>query len=95
MEIMPGDRVKVFDGRIYKNDRETPDCFKQATVVCRYGCQFPSICTPEKIKTMSEFFVNLPWNYDDVIDVIFDHRPDEISRGHFTENARRISNENK
>ena len=36
--IMPGSRVLVFDGRIFKNDKDTPlsMTMRPAIVVCRY-----------------------------------------------------------
>jgi hypothetical protein len=67
-EIMPGARVKVFDNRIYIDDKTTPLSFtmRDATVVCRYG---------ERVRD---------WIYEDLVDVVFDHRPNEVSKGHFT-----------
>jgi hypothetical protein len=69
-----GDRVLVFDNRLFKNDIETPlsVTMKPATVVKVHGCI--SVDDANKI---------LPQTYADTIDVVFDHRPHETSRGHF------------
>jgi hypothetical protein len=44
---------------------------KDATVVCRYGL-------------ISHGKYTYGFCYPDLVDVVFDHRPDNISRGHFT-----------
>jgi hypothetical protein len=31
-----------------------------------------------------------PWLYPDLVDVVFDHRPDAVSRGHFTDGVKII-----
>jgi len=69
-DILPGVRVLVFDYRLFKCDIETPlsHTMRPATVVCRYG-------------RVDE------WNgiqYPDLVDVVFDHRPERVSCGHFT-----------
>ena len=68
----PGTRVRVGDPRLYINDRVTPCSFtnRPATVVCWYG------------KRSS---YNPDWTYPSLIDVRFDHRPDDISHGHFAD----------
>jgi len=68
--IMQGSRVLVFDPRLFKDDKTTPFSItmKPATVVFRYGY-------------VSQYW---GWKYDDVVDVVFDHDPHRISRGHFT-----------
>lgn len=73
--IMEGTRVLVFDNRLYKNDLVTPltMTMKEATVVCRYG---------RPITKYSDDLTLGP--YPDLVDVVFDHRPNEISKGHFT-----------
>lgn len=67
--IYPGDRVKLFDHRLFKNDRTTPlsVTVQPATVLRRYGYK-------------SQMF----GEYPDLIDVRFDHDGRE-SCGHFTE----------
>lgn len=79
-EIMPGDRVRVFDHRLFKDDVSTPlsHTVRQATVVCRYGkVVFYPACMEK------------PWRYPDLCDVVFDHRPNEVSKGHFTYGVKR------
>ena len=77
MEILPGSRVKVFDGRLFVNDKATPlsVTMKPATVVKRYGYR-------------SEY--NREWVYPDCVDVIFDHWPERVSKGHFTNCVERM-----
>jgi hypothetical protein len=81
MEIMPGSRVMVFDHRLYKDDFSTPlsETMRPATVVCRYGS-----------KVWYPRFMTKPWLYPDLVDVVFDHRPDAVSRGHFTDGVKII-----
>ena len=83
MTLMPGDRVMVFDPRLYIDDFKTPlsVTVKPATVIARYG---------KKIN--SNFTGNKDWIYPDLVDVQFDHRPNEVSKGHFTDGVKRISN---
>lgn len=74
--IAPGTRVKVFDHTLYKNDTLTPlsVTMKSATVVKHYG----------------ELAHRYPINdltlgpYESMIDVVFDHKPERESCGHFT-----------
>lgn len=72
-EIQHGDRVLVYDYRGFKNDVETPRSvlIRPAVVVCRYG--------------YITDYGSGPCRYPDLLDVVFDHRPGEVSRGHFTE----------
>ena len=74
-KILPGARVMVFDYLLFKNDKTTPlsRTMKPATVVCRYGTIQDRIC---------EDFVLGP--YPDCVDVLFDHQPERVSKGHFT-----------
>jgi hypothetical protein len=67
--MWPGTRVKVFDHRLFVDDKSTPlsVTMKPATVVCWYGYE-------------SRF-----GRYSDLIDVVFDHRPDEVSHRHFSD----------
>lgn len=69
--ISPGMQVKVFDGRLLNNDWDTPlsITMKPAVVVQIYDY-------------VSRLGLG---TYRNVADVIFDHRPDEVSRAHFTE----------
>lgn len=74
--LMPGDRVLVFDYRIFKDDKTTPSSvtWKPATIIRRYG-------------TRNYYPVSdVTYTYPDLIDVDFDHRGE--SRGHFTRFAR-------
>jgi len=75
-DILPGDRVLVFDYLLYKDDVKTPLSFtlRPATVVRRYG----ELATRYPISEMTL------GPYPDLVDVRFDHR-DRISRGHFTD----------
>jgi hypothetical protein len=78
-EIMPGDRVSVFDHRLFVDDWATPlpITLRPATVVCRYGKRVFHPTSMEK-----------PWIYPDLVDVEFDHRPGVVSKGHFTDGVR-------
>jgi len=75
--IKPGDRVLVFDPRLFKDDRRTPLQFtyRPATVLNRYIRQ-PS------------YNPNGDNKGRDVIDVKFDHRPHAVSTAHFVEYVR-------
>lgn len=72
--LMPGDRVKVFDHVLFKDDVSTPLSFtmRPATIIRRYGYR---IHYPVS---------DVTYQYNDVVDVLFDHRPERESRGHFT-----------
>ena len=76
--LMHGDRVMVFDHRLYRYDVSTPISMtmKPATIVCRYG--------------MRDGY----WTWEDLCDVIFDHRPGELSKAHFTSGVKRIEGDN-
>lgn len=80
-DLMPGDRVIVFDSILYKDDFTTPltHTMKAATIVCRYGRKDPPIGEDYPERT-----------YDDLCDVVFDHRKDSVSKGHFTYGIKRI-----
>lgn len=77
MKILSGSRVLVFDHTLYKDDKTTPlsVTLKPATVVCRYG--YVS-------EHMTKLYGAKAGRYDDLIDVIFDHKPTKVSKGHFT-----------
>lgn len=70
--IYPGDRVKVFDTRLYVNDKKTPltETMQSATVIRRYG--MPR--SPEAKYGP----------YPDLVDVVFD-RDGKESKSHFTD----------
>lgn len=74
--VLPA-KVKVFDRSLYKDDEKTPLCLtmKPARIVKRY----------EMVTLNSE--TGQMMHYPDLIDVVFDHRPDEVSCGHFTSYA--------
>lgn len=73
--ILPGTRVKIFDHRLYKDDKKTPlsMTMKEATVIRHYG---------EQARSYGEDLVLGP--YSSCIDVVFDHRPESESKGHAT-----------
>jgi hypothetical protein len=73
---MPGDRVKVFDHRLFVDDIKTPlfMTMQPATVVRRYGI-------PDKKYPICGISLG---PYPDVVDVVFDREPDRESKGHFT-----------
>ena len=75
-QIMPGTRVLVFDYTIFKDDVKTPlsQTLKKATVVCRYG----------SLKETYSISGTTLGPYPDLVDVVFDHRPERVSHGHFT-----------
>ena len=82
-ELWPGTRVTVFDSRLFKDDVSTPltHTCRPATVVCWYGC-------------VSEYLEREHGRenavYPDLIDVVFDHRPDHVSHGHFSDGVELI-----
>lgn len=67
----PGTRLLVFDSRLYVDDVKTPPSVtvKPATVIRWYGRYARSPVTGGP--------------YPSLVDVEFDHRPGEESRGHF------------
>lgn len=83
---MPGDRVIVFDSTLFKNDIDTPLSYtmRPGTIVCRYGYH------PYWRQGFCDLRDLYPggyqvWKYPDLVDINFDHRPDKISHGHFTD----------
>jgi hypothetical protein len=70
--IKPNMRVKVFDPCLYKDDKTTP----LSVTVC------PATVTRCYKKRVKAFNIKEPL-YDDLIDVLFDHKPDRILHGHF------------
>jgi hypothetical protein len=81
-DILPGTRILVFDSSLFKDDIKTPlsNTVRPATVVCRYGCYGQSRLTRH-------------YKYSDLVDVVFDHRPDKVSTGHFTNGVKVIGEE--
>jgi len=73
--FVEGDRVKVFDYTLFINDIKTPlsHTMRPAVVVCHYG--YVSEWLEKEVGREAA-------KYDDIIDVIFDHRPNKISKGH-------------
>ncbi len=73
--VLPGCRVLAFDPTLYKDDLNTPlsHTVRPATVLQRYG-----IIGYES--THSGWVLPHP----DVVDLRFDHRPERVSRAHFT-----------
>jgi len=73
--VPPGTRVIVFDNLLYRDDVSTPlsVTMKPATVVRHYG------------KVEEKYSCDLSLGpYTSMVDVVFDHRPERESRGHFT-----------
>lgn len=73
--IQHGDRVLVYDSSCFIDDVSTPVemLMKPATVVTRYGTKVD--------------YGSGPVRYPDLVDVVFDCRPDRISRGYFTKSV--------
>lgn len=71
----PGQRVMVYDYSLFKDDVKTPfiQLFRPATVVCWYG-------KPEVHYPVCDLKLG---PYPNLVDVIFDHRPNQVSHGHF------------
>ena len=92
--LMPGDRVLVFDSTLFRDDKSTPlsTTMRPATVVQRYGYHsfwhfwsenrpVPEDAYPGGYET---------WKYPDLVAVSFDHRPEIVSWGHFTYGVKEI-----
>lgn len=83
--IMPGDRVRVFNSRVYKDDKSTPlsVTMQLATVLCRYGKKY--IHHFNQVIDDYGYTIGEPdvWIYPDLVDVKFDN-DERISHGHFT-----------
>lgn len=71
-DINIGDRIKVFDDRLFKDDVSTPlsETMRPCKVIRIYG---------SKTEAYPDFPVRI---YPEQIDVVFDHRPDNVSKGH-------------
>lgn len=70
-------KVMVFDFRLFVDDKSTP---LNVTM-----CPATVVC---RYGYKGRFGI-----YPDCVDVIFDHRPDQISKGHFTNRVREIKPE--
>lgn len=68
--FFPGTRVRVFDPRLYVDDVKTP---------------ISHTMRPATVVRWYGYTSKNFGRYPELIDVRFDHRPDTISRGHFTE----------
>ena len=77
--IMPGTRLLVFDYRLFKDDVTTP-----------------SSDTWKPATVVCRYGFKSKWhgNYPDVVDVIFDHQPEQVSKSHFTKGCQ-VLNESK
>lgn len=83
--IYVNDRVLVFDHRLFIDDIKTPLSFtmRPATVTCRYG--YKSIHDYSEYDDYGRKYESIQTHiYPDLVDVVFDHRPEQISKGHFT-----------
>lgn len=77
--FLPGDRVIVFDPLLFKDDVSTPLSFtrRPATVIRHYGYKYVLPFDPE------------PCVYPSCVDVVFDHRQERESHGHFASGVQR------
>lgn len=75
--IAPGTRVMVFDSTLYKDDKKTPLSYtvRPAVVIRHYGLQAQDYGSTNDL---------VLGPYQSLVDVIFDHRPERVSKGHFT-----------
>lgn len=76
----PGTRVKVFDSTLFVNDVATPLSHTMRPATV--------VCWYSKITPMQEM-------YDGMVDVLFDHRPGKVSRGHFTYRMTNLASEDE
>jgi hypothetical protein len=77
-EIIIGSRVLVYDGINFVNDKLTPYHF---------------LMKPATIVNRYGKISPYHGNYPDLVDVIFDERPNEISKGHFTDRVKILEEE--
>lgn len=73
---MPGDRVLAFDHLLYRDDVSTP---------CSVTVRPATVLA--RYGTESKRF----GRYPDLVDLLFDHRPEQSSYGHFTHGVRRLT----
>ncbi len=86
-KALPGARVIAFDHLLYMDDIRTPLSYtmRPATVVARYGQ------SAEHLR-LSDVTLG---PYPDLVDVLFDHRPERVSKGHFTDGVHLLYEEKK
>ncbi len=72
LPFIPGDRVLVFDASLYKDDVLTPS--NQTFKPATVTCHYGCLCPRYD-------------RYSSLIDVLFDHKPKRISKGHFAEHV--------
>lgn len=75
-DFFNGTRIKAFDSILYIDDFKTPlsKTMKSATVIKWYGKRND----------------NPVWNYQNLVDIRFDHRTERISHGHFVDCVEKI-----
>jgi len=75
--ILPYDRVECFDSRLYIDDIKTPlsTTVRKGTVIRRYGYVSEYMLKEHGVEAS---------RYPDMVDIIFDYRPEQVSKGHFT-----------
>lgn len=90
-DIMPGDRVLVFDSTLFRDDLSTPLTYtmRPATVVRRYGFNIYWGASNYLIREIYSEGYDF-WKYPDCLDVLFDHKPERESCGHSTKGVRTI-----
>lgn len=74
--LYPGDRALVYDSLEFINDIATPAA---------------TLMKPATIISRYGRYSKMLGPYPDLVDVVFDHRPYKVSRGHFTERIRPLS----
>lgn len=70
--FFPGTRVTVFDHRLFENDVSTP---------------LSHTVRPATVKRWYGYRSRHYGVYGNLIDVEFDHRPEEVSKGHFADHV--------
>jgi len=73
-KLLPGSKVLVFDPFLFKNDKLTPLSITVQPAII--------VCRYGKKTRFGKYL--------DLVDVIFDHRPNDISHGHFTDGVKRV-----
>ena len=75
MKFHPGKRVMIFDYLLFRDDITTPLSHTMR----------PATVVRHRGKDSGGD------QHESTIDVVFDHRPDQVSRGHFTDCVRELS----